>query len=151
MKPINTLVLLIFCLALTGCAVSLVSQYDEQTDKSVTELQRNVESFLTKMETLNGKLGCTYDYQSMFYEDSKVALSAIRVRTNAIPNNAITLEQISLLIQSLSTLEELHKYKLRKAGSNHCLTAAEIEPIRNNLNSSFTAILKFEIAKKRED
>lgn len=145
------LILLVMGLVLTGCSISLVSPYDEQTDKSVTELQKDVERFLTKMESLNDKPECSYEFQTAFYENVKVSLSSIKIRADAIPNNSITSEQIALLKTSLSDLENLHKHKLAKQDSNHCLTASEIEPIRSNLNISFTAILKFEIAKKRGD
>ena len=41
----------LLALGLTGCtAVTLVSDYDEVTDKGITEFQKSVETFLTGME-----------------------------------------------------------------------------------------------------
>jgi len=136
----------------SGCAVKLIASYDETTDKGVTKLQRKVETFLVELESKDGLPECSYSSNESFYGESKVDLSAIKVRSEAIPKNDITIKQISLLLSSLNDLESLHKHKDKKSakeGKLYCISKDEISPLRTAFNSSFTAILKLEIAKKR--
>jgi hypothetical protein len=74
-----------------------------------------------------------------------VALNSLTVRNRARSKNQLTVQQLELLDSSLVTLERLHKLK----GDNACLSPAEIEPVRASFNSSFTAIVTLELAKKR--
>ena len=70
------------------------------------------------------------------------------MRAAAIDKNEITTEQVELLSDSLNTLEELHKVKLNN--TNKCIQSAELGPLRAAFNAQTIAILKFELAKKRE-
>lgn len=126
---------------LSGCSVKLISSYDETTDKAVTALQKKVEIFFVTVESQEGLPECEYKNHKKFYEEVKVDISAIEVRARAIPDNEITIEQVELLKGSLTNLELLHKIS--------CLSKDQIEPLRIAFNSSFTAILKLEFAKKR--
>jgi hypothetical protein len=140
---LNIFFSLLVLFALSGCAVKLISDYDEKTDNAVTQLHKEVETFFLAVEGQAGTPECAYENHKQFYQDSKVALSAIEVRARAIPKNSITIEQIGLLKDSLYKLEELHKLG--------CFSAGQVENLRNSFNSSFTAILKLELAKKRGD
>ncbi|MBI4634082.1 MAG: hypothetical protein HY742_09360 [Deltaproteobacteria bacterium] len=132
---------LLLVVALAGCAsIRLIADYDEQIDKSVSELQRKCETFLTGLERNVGKPEAGHDTNTKFYDEAKVDLSAIRVRAAAISKNEITLKQLDLLADSLDKLEQLHKGGLRRE---------QIKPLRSAFNASFTAILKLELAKKR--
>ena len=124
-----------------GCTVKLISSYDEKTDVAVSELHKRTETFFLTLESQEGLPECEYKNHTNFYKDAKVSVSAIEVRARAIPNNDITVEQIVLLKENISLLEELHK--------SGCLTREQIEPLRINFNTGFTAILKLELAKKR--
>ncbi len=146
--PLRKSLSIIFILAaLSGCTVKLISSYDEETDKSVMALQRKIETFLIRLEGLDGSPECTYDHHKAFYTGAKVEVSAIQVRAAAMPENEIMIEQVGLLSESLNALEKLHKGKLRKGRS--CFSIEEIAPLRQNFNASFIAILKLELAKKR--
>ncbi len=79
----------------------------------------------------------------------KVDVSAIEVRAAAIPQNGPTVKQIGLLSDSLEALEKLHQTKSKLGKGRDCLAEDELKPLRRNFNTSFTAILKLEIAKKR--
>ena len=136
-----TCLAVMFATLLSGCAVVLISDYDEATDKTVTALRRKVEEHLVRLETTAGKPGCEHVKYDKFYEEAKVDVSAIRTRTAAIPKNDITTKQTDQLSDSLQSLEDLHKLA--------CLSKAQIPALRTPLNSIFTAILKLEIAKKR--
>ncbi|WP_010558526.1 hypothetical protein [Pseudoalteromonas spongiae] len=150
--PLSAILLASMLFVVSGCAVKLIASYDETTDKNVTALQRKFETFLTDLEAKDGLPECSYDKNSKFYSESKVDLSAIKVRAEAIPKNDITVQQVSLLDSSLDSLESLHKLKDKKSKSSgelKCISANEITPLRNAFNSSFTAILKLELEKKR--
>ena len=127
--------------ALSGCAIKLISSYDDVTDKTVTALQKKTEAHLVALEAVDGLPECKYENHKPFYDEAKVDVSAITVRAAAIPKNEITTEQTVLLSKSLETLEKLHKIA--------CLSKDQIAPLREQFNSSFTAILKLELAKRR--
>lgn len=126
---------------LSGCSITLISSYDEKIDNAVTALQKDFETFFVTVEGQAGLPECIYDNHLKFYQDSKVAISAIEVRARAIAKNLITVEQVGLLKSSLESLEKLHKID--------CFTPGQVDNLRNSINSSITAILKLELAKKR--
>ncbi|HDH07412.1 MAG TPA: hypothetical protein ENG89_00100 [Candidatus Moranbacteria bacterium] len=147
-----SILLSIIFLALSGCTVKFVSQYDEITDSSVTALQRKVETFMVTLESQDGLPECSYEHHKEFYQEAKVDLSAMRVRAAAISKNKITVAQLKLLSDSFIQLENLHKLKVEKSESTNnlrCITKDEVSLLRTAFNSSFTAILKLELAKKR--
>jgi hypothetical protein len=138
-----------FCLfallALVSCSVKLMSSYDETTDRSLSDLQKSVDGFLVTLARSPQPPGCSYQHHQQFYIDTAVAVSSLEVRNRARANNEITTQQLTLLDSSLQTLEQLHRGK----GDNKCLSPEEIEPLRRNFDSSFTALLKLEFEKKR--
>lgn len=139
--PILGVVVLGLSLAVSGCSIKLISSYDETTDKTVTALQKKTEAHLVALEAAEGLPECKYEKHKQFYDEAKVDVSAIAVRAAAIPKNEITTEQTVLLSSSLDGLEKLHKIA--------CLSKDQISPLRTQFNSSFTAILKLELAKRR--
>jgi hypothetical protein len=133
--------LLAAILATSGCAVKLISSYDETTDIAVSALHKKTETHLLKLEALDGLPECKYENHRAFYEQAKVEVSSIAVRAAAIPKNEITTEQVTLLAKNVDTLEKLHKIA--------CLSREQVMPLRIQFNSSFTGILKLELAKRR--
>jgi hypothetical protein len=134
----------VMALVLGGCTtVKLVGDYDEQTDKGVTQLQKDVETFLVRLEgtakTPQDNVE-SYDKNKKFYEDAKVAISGLRVRADSLERNSLTVRMLDRLSNNIHQLELMHQGGLKKA---------EINDIRGALNSQFTAILTFELAKKR--
>ena len=132
---------LVVALTLSGCVIKLVSSYGVTTDRTVTALQKKTEAHLIALEAVEGLPECKYEEHKQFYGEAKVDVSAIAVRAAAIPKNEITSEQVMLLSKSLESLEELHKIA--------CLSKNQISPLRTQFNSSFIAILKLELAKRR--
>lgn len=126
---------------LSGCAVKLISSYDEKTDNSVTQLQKEFETFFVSMESQVGLPNCEYKNHIKIYQDLKIAISAIEVRAKAIPKNDITVKQVELLKDSVDKLEKLHKLG--------CFSTEQVENLRVSINTSITSILKLELAKKR--
>ncbi|WP_273022775.1 hypothetical protein [Rheinheimera sp.] len=133
--------LLIFVLLLSGCTVKLISSYDEKTDNAITALQKEMTQFFLAVEAQAGLPECKYSNHTQFYQQAKIALSAISVRVKAIEANELTIEQVDLLQDSLISLEQLHQLD--------CLTPNQVTNLRSNFDSSITAILKLELAKKR--
>ena len=132
---------------LSGCmTIRLVGDYDEQIDKGVTQLQKDVETFLFKLEATAEEPADKveiYDKNKKFYDDTKVALSGLRVRADSIQRNSITVRMLDHLSNNITELEKMHRDGLAKAEID--------QSIRGGLNSQFTAILTLELAKKRGD
>ncbi len=131
----------VLAFATTGCSIKLISDYDEATDKAVTQLQRKVDGFLVDMQRKAGTPEAEYAKHAQFYDEARVDIDAIRVRAQAIPKNDITVEQIKIVQDSFDKLEQLHKLGFS--------SPEEIAPLRSAFDTSFTAILKLELAKKR--
>lgn len=133
--------MLALLLLLSGCTVRLISSYDEKTDNAVTALQKDVTLFFITVQSQAGLPECVYSNHLGFYQQAKVDLSAIAVRSRAIAANEITVEQVELLQDSLTALEQLHQLG--------CFTPSQVDNLRTSFDSSITAILKLELAKKR--
>jgi hypothetical protein len=141
LRPALGVAILTLAFAVSGCSLKLISSYDETTDKTVTALQKKTEAHLVALEAVEGLPECKYEKHKQFYDEAKVDVSAIAVRVAAIPKNEIATEQTVLLSGSLDSLEKLHKIA--------CVSEDQIKPLRAQFNSSFTAILKLELAKRR--
>lgn len=128
-------------LVASGCAVKLISGYDEVTYQAVTELQQKTETHLATLESVGNLPECIYENQKQFYGQAKMDINAIAVRAAAIPKNNLITKEIALLSSSLDNLEKLHKIA--------CLSMDQIALVRSHFNTSYTAILKqLELAKR---
>lgn len=129
-----------------GCAeLRLISDYDEFTDQTVTSLQRQVETLLTTLERSQTAPACTYGQHEKAYLAMDVDLNLLISRNKPRARNDITNKQLKLLDSSLSDMEALHKMQ----GTDTCLGAADITLLRSAFESSFTAIVMLENAKRR--
>lgn len=133
----------VLALVSLACALRLVSDYDESTDRNLTALQGEVDSFLRRISRPPAP-ACTHGQNSSFYDRSYSTVSTLIVRNRARPKNEITVQQLELLDSSLVTLERLHRLK-----GDVCMTPTETAPLRANFQTSFTAILRLELAKRR--
>jgi len=125
----------------SGCAIRLVSNYDEQIDKGATDLQKEVDTFLTDLETKAGTPEASYDMAKAFYPRYLVDLRALQVRAHAQPKNELTEKQLDLMMDSVEQLRRQHQ-----AGP---LAKAVIDVNRNLFSQAWGAIVKLELAKKR--
>lgn len=140
---LNLLLVFLLMTGVAGCAeIKLVSDYDEKIDKGVTELHKLTEEFLVKLESESGASEATYNNNKKFYEDAKVKASSLRVRADAIHRNSLTVEMLDKLLNNINRLESDHRDK-------EGISEEEIPLYRGGFNSQFTAILTFELAKKR--
>jgi hypothetical protein len=127
-------------------SVKLVGDYDEQIDKGVTALQKDTESLLVGMEANAKKPEDKvepYNKHKEYYSKAKVAISGLRVRADATERNSLTVRMLDKLQANIDRLETADN-------SQEGITKEEIDKsFRPALNSQFTAILTFELAKKR--
>ena len=125
-------------MACDGCtSVQLVADYNKKIDDGVTELQKQTDTFLVKLE----RHPEPYSKHTAFYDDAKVQLSLLKTRADAIALNSLTSRQIDELQESFTELETNDKQ-----GN---LPTATIPTVQDALDRQFTAILKLEEAKKR--
>lgn len=141
----NVLVIVVTTLFISGCTVTLVSKYDEQTDANVTALQKKLDTYLLKLDGATYP-DCSFAANKSFYDEVNVQLSGAQVRASAIPKNDITVQQLDALSKAIANLETVQKLRDDK---KTCLPSEIVKVDRTMFNSIFTAILKYELAKKR--
>jgi len=136
---------LVALIVVASCSsVRFSSEYDEVLDAGTTDLQRRVETFLFEMEAKAGTAAGEYAANRAFYDAVRVEHAVLRSRAQAVPKNALTVEQLDLLGASFDKLRELHE----RGGANG-LPREVVEPARTALTAQFVSILKLELAKKR--
>lgn len=137
---------LVFALALTGCTVKLVSDYDAVTDTQVTELQRSLSAFLTDLDGRLGTPEADYANYKSTYSALKTDVSSLSFRVDALPKNKITQEQVKKVSENLDRLEKLHKIGFANDVEAQHLVLLDVA---KTFNSQLGSILQFELAKKR--
>jgi len=128
----------------TACiTVKLVGDYDQQIDQTATQLQKRMDTFLTKLENLpNGDAGRQYAPNKKFYLQYGVDLRALETRATSLQKQSITVQQVQLMESSLEQLRSTH-------ATQDDLSAASLDEYRQLFNTAWTAILTFELAKRR--
>lgn len=139
--------LLAVALLLSACGpVRLVSAYDEIIDRGTTELNTKIVSFVGRMVTLSGKQEGTYDANATFYDDVKGSLVTLRLRAQLQENNEITVKMLQELDGNVERLRQLHQM-----GKDRGLPETVADPALAAIEVNVEAIIKFEIAKRREE
>lgn len=134
-------IVILLCAFAQGCKVTMVSAYDEKTDNAVTQFQKDLETFFVSVEGQSGAAGCDMNSHKTFYDKATVDIRAMKLRASSMEKNQITIDQLDLLEDSFGDLKDLHEIA--------CLADGQITALRSSFNSHITAILKFELAKKR--
>lgn len=141
-SPARLTMLSLFILLLSACSgIRLISEYDDITDKKVTELQDKFAKHFVTLERIIGTPEAAYENFIPFYDDVKSEMRTLTIRANAIDKNDIVIKQLKFLDQNIADLEALHKLGFSKT--------SEIIPIRNAFESAFTSIIKLQMALKR--
>jgi hypothetical protein len=131
--------LLLASLGATSCtSVRLVSDYDEVLDLSVTQMQKDVDTFLIELERDEP----SYDESRDFYDRIHVDLRAAQLRAGLNDKNQLTVDMLDAVADNIAQLEKAHREGFQQ-------TAEEIGSFRNAFATQFKAIIKFELAKKR--
>ncbi|MGC2063344.1 MAG: hypothetical protein WA610_10205 [Thermodesulfovibrionales bacterium] len=130
----------VLILASAGCtSVRLVAEYDKRIDDEITALQKKTEVFLNGMERTADTPEGSYGKNVHFYDTIKADVNVLVVRSEALSLNRLTMQQLQLLGESITALEEQH----RKGLTRHM-----IEPVRRAFQAHYAAILTLEVAKK---
>jgi hypothetical protein len=136
-------ILVALLVALVGCQVTLISTYDPEIDKASTALQKEMDAYLTELQTTPDEAQADYEHKKGFYDDYLVSLRSVLVRAQSHPKNHITEKQLELMISNLESLRLAHQ--------SGPLDAATLSTTRDLFNQSWRAIITLELAKKRGD
>jgi len=104
---IRRTLLLLLAVSVAGSCASVVSAYDEHVDAAATTLQKRMDAFLTSIGATAGTPEGAFATREPFYDAYRVELRAVRVRAEASTGNAITVEQLDLMVASLAELERV--------------------------------------------
>lgn len=137
---IELLAIVLSTVILAACAVTLISSYDPDTDKGITDLQKSVDAL---MKQLAQDPVPDYGAIKKSYDTVWGECNALYFRNEARPNNTITVQQLDKFKQQLDILEKLQKEKK--------LNSAMVGPARDSLNQTLRAMLKLELEKKELD
>ena len=163
----------------TGCStITLISDYDADTDKQLTALQQSTDAFTSKMMAEipkwdKGKKSPknSYDSQKKFYAEFDEKLRLLEFRVQSIPKNSQTKKLVSdiraaVLLQDEQekqceegglTLKDGEEARFSSLQSIHCLkenkatgpSRTALEISQRNVNQIIGAALALEVAKKQ--
>ena len=139
-SAVTLLFLLVAPFAITGCAVTLVGDYDDTIDKGITDIQQKTELYLSKLQSDPNTV-----YDQSFYDDMKSRLAVLKTRASALPKYSIITEQVTNLKSQFDDLQKLDKSMRRPFPSAAVISA------QSALEVSVESILKLELALKRGD
>ncbi len=126
--------------SISSCKLALVGRYDSIMDNTVTALQQNVSRFFVKADAEVGTPAFEYKNYKEFYENIKVQLATLRIRSAAVSEGSIADKEVGLLDENIKNLEKLHKLGIS--------TIDEVVLLRSAFDTQFTAIMKLQMALK---
>ena len=132
-------------LLLAGCPAHFVSDYDEIFDKAVTDTQKKTDAFLLKLQDVKSPLR-RYANAKDTYADIRNDIHSLKLRAqanNANNLNDLTLKQLETIDDNVTKLQARHEATPNGPSVDFFRIAQDI------IDTQFSAILKFEIAKKR--
>lgn len=129
--------MLALCLALSGCAVKLIGDYDDVIDRGVTDFQQAAATYLSRLETQPNT-----PYSQAFYDDAHGRLAALRSRAAASFKKDILVQQIDALRRTVDDLQ-----KGDQAGRPMPLAFVTIA--QSTIAVHVESILKLELALRR--
>jgi hypothetical protein len=127
-------------LALTGCSVKFIGDYDAQIDSGISEIQARAETYFWKL-----KNNPSTPYDPAFYDDINGHLVALRTRAHILPQYPIIEQQIENLQSQFADFQKLDQSMPRPFPFG-AVNAAE-----SAITISVESILKLELALKRGD
>ncbi|MEZ5384211.1 MAG: hypothetical protein R3F13_01720 [Prosthecobacter sp.] len=127
-------VLLVAVLCVASCTISLVSSYDEVTDKAVQDLAAKTETVIADATTNGG----SYRKHAGFYTEAQGSINAIEMRSSLYKQNEAEINTLGKLRTAMHNMGRIHQI----AGS---LRSEEAEGVRSLLRS----LIHHQIAKKR--
>jgi len=137
--------LLFFALVFSNCkGIQLISKYDYEIDKSITQIQKDMDTHLSRLERAfdrNPEYVTYNNKHQEFYIKMHVDLRSLVIRANSVDKNKQTVSILKLLITELDRLEKRHK--------NPGLKKNDIRGPRTSFAVGCRGVLKLELAKKR--
>lgn len=143
-QRISLMLVLLSFLALSGCTVRLIGDYDSVLDQGMTDFQQKTETFLSKLAGAHGTPEAAYAANKDFYNDVKGSLATMRTRSAGEAKSQLITKEIELLQKSVDDMEKLHK--LAGAGG---LSVDTIETTRTLIEVHVESFMKLELALKR--
>ena len=139
-----------------SCAVRLISTYDELTDTSLTSVQQKTDDFVAALEENHGKAAASFASAEKFYDEIDGDLRRLEFRVASIPKNSHSEKLVSDIRAVIlgksdcsangTSLRDLHCLGENKATGP---SVAALEIARRNINTTISAALKLELAKKQ--
>jgi hypothetical protein len=130
-----------FAFIMNSCfSVKLVADYDEAVDKQVTEIYRNISTYMQDLANTPQVSGTDSIARVSKYNSIQLDISTLKLRASAKEKNSQQIQQVELLVDSWNKIGELQKLHPTKD---------MIQSAQSGLEITLTAILKLEIAKKR--
>ncbi len=102
---LKLLLTFVLAAAVSGCmSVKLVSDYDEQIDRGLTELYAETSSFLDRMISLHGTPAGTYEANQQFYSDGGGRIDALiaRAEANQVLDNCPTTRVMGRILAAVN-------------------------------------------------
>ncbi len=147
---VGSLAQIILILSMTGCTVTLLSDYDETFDQQATTAQKDVDALLGKIAGNVSAKNSTRTRE--LYADDKDAyakihsdFSAMKVRAAAHANNAETIDQVAKITDAFKKVEAEQANADPKADGIHI---AQVEILQNEMNAAFTILIRTELLKR---
>ncbi|MCX6168667.1 MAG: hypothetical protein NTX65_04985 [Ignavibacteriales bacterium] len=142
---------------LVACnSITIISNYDEVTDKYLTTLQQSVSIFIDSLEQFSGTDTAAFAKHQKTYDMLDNQIKILEFRVAAIPKNdqtIIIVKTIRLTIlgnedtsQPKTGLKDLHC--LNDHNKSYGPSKAVLEVCRRNINQTISAALTLELAKK---
>ncbi|MGN6417702.1 MAG: hypothetical protein ACTHMC_09440 [Pseudobacter sp.] len=128
---------------LTACKITLLSAYDEVTDKVLSDMQQSTTSFFVQYETTPSAPGLKYENQLPFYQGLKISSRTLRIRNNAIEQNKPMITLLDLLDENITLMDSLHRQK-----PDGLLAPHDVRLLKSAFETQYTAIFKFILALK---
>ncbi len=130
-------------LLLVACKVTLLSSYDEVTDKVLSQMQQKTTAFFVKSEFNPNAEELKYKNQQQFYIDLKTDATTLRIRNNAVEKNKPMIGMLDLLDENINLMDSLHRNK-----PNGLLSVNDVRLLKSAFETQYTAMFKFVMALK---
>lgn len=132
-------------LATANCApVRMMANYDALIDSGATQIQKKIDTFLIAQERTRGTPEASYANSLSWYESLGVDMDLLRDRARLQNKNEDTVVMIDKLEQNLELLKRIHQHYPEG------IPQSEIPTLRTGFDVPCQAIIKLELAKKRE-
>lgn len=136
---ITTTLMIVFCLALSGCA-KLISHYDPATAQAIGTTAKSIDFFYGSL-SLKQPSKRQYAHVAKEALQVDVSFNALSMHTNIQPNN----QETRKMINNARTLWQKYKQKLQQS---HRYSDTKIRLHRKRLHEMFQVMLKAELSKK---